>query len=292
MDKVFYVDHVSNASMDVHPENTLSAFTNIMSLPIELEEPYEVSLNEIIYPLDFSQMVEVKYSLISVTKPPKVQKVFEGGGAIFKYDGSSKLKEIIDSFAKHVGDFLSGSKFFTPVAGKTGGQVVPASVKIKPAVGYDQDKERVYFVNGELSDGKKISIYFGDDSFLAPLGFDKKTFNNFFTHAKGGDILYAEYPPYLTSRSNLLFINTDIIEGHRVGDTMGRSLRTIPLSRGIYESVQYMSFPNEYFFPLRFSRIDRISIRITDENGENIRFRGGRVFITLKFRPRLYKSEG
>jgi len=129
-------------------------------------------------------------------------------------------------------------------------------------------------------------VYFEDESFLGPLGFVRESYNSFFNTANAADRLYATYASDISGRSNLLFINTDIIEGHRVGNTMSMNLRTIPLSKGAYESVQYMSFTNEYFFPVRLSRIDSISISITDENGERIRFRSGRVFITLKFRPR------
>ena len=115
-------------------------------------------------------------------------------------------------------------------------------------------------------------------------------YDAFFNNASSGENIQAKYTPYLYAQSNLLFVNTDIIEGHRVGNSMSMNLRTIPLSRGPFGSVQYKSFTNEFFFPVRFSRIERISIKITGENGKDIRFRGGRVFITLKFRPRFHLS--
>jgi len=280
MSEVFYVDLVSNASMDVYPSNTLSSFTNTMATPIEFDEQYEVALNEIIYPLDFSRTIEVDYNIYSIKKTPKLIKQVEGSDFKFEYEASWKIKHIISAFTKELEenimkiDFRDGNKKLTVVK--------------KPKLEYDDKEERVTSTVGQLSDNKTLMVYFQNESFLGPLGFEKTLYDAFFNKASSGEKIQAKYTPYLYAQSNLLFINTDIIEGHRVGNSMSMNLRTIPLSRGPFESVQYMSFTNEFFFPVRFSRIERISIKITDENGKDIRFRGGRVFITLKFRPRFY----
>ena len=340
MAKVFYVDLVSNASMDIHPENTLSTFTNRLATPIVLDQAYEVSLNEIIYPLDFSQTVEIKYRLVVVITSPKLKKYYVGTEYTFKYDGSDKIQDIMASFTKEIEekfpsiDFREAEKERKPEKLEyvkiTEEKIVVAEVdaekkklddetikkeiekkkaelkkkreeerkkkeeedikKItvtkKPGFFYDQNTQKIYVTAGRLSDNKELMVYFKDESFLGPLGFVRETYNKFFNTAAEDAKHYATYTPDLSGRSNLLFINTDIIEGHRVGDAMSMNLRTIPLSKGAFESVQYMSFTNEYFFPVRLSRIDSISISITDENGERIQFRSGRVFITLKFRPR------
>ena len=340
MAKVFYVDLVSNASMDIHPENTLSTFTNRLATPIVLDQAYEVSLNEIIYPLDFSQTVEIKYRLVVVITSPKLKKYYVGTEYTFKYDGSDKIQDIMASFTKEIEekfpsiDFREAEKKRKPekledvkiieekiVVAEVDAEgkklddetikkeiekkkaelkkkreeerkkkeeedIKKITVTKKPGFFYDQNTQKIYVTAGRLSDNKELMVYFKDESFLGPLGFVRETYNKFFNTAAEDAKHYATYTPDLSGRSNLLFINTDIIEGHRVGGAMSMNLRTIPLSKGAFESVQYMSFTNEYFFPVRLSRIDSISISITDENGERIQFRSGRVFITLKFRPR------
>jgi len=151
---------------------------------------------------------------------------------------------------------------------------------------YDESQKKVVITAGELFDEKSMRFLFPEISFEELLGFDMSDLNEFYETAMGGNKISAKYQQFLTYRSNLVFINTDIIHGHRGGDSMAMNLRIIPLSKGQYEHVQYISFSNECYFPIQLSRIDRISIKITDENGENIRFRGGRVFITLKLTPK------
>lgn len=282
MDKTFYVDLVSNASMGVYPNNTLSSFTNMMNSPIELNEPYEVALNEIIYPLDFDQSIEIKYNYVSIQKMPKLRKVFEGPDLTFEYQGPLKIKDILPAFNRTNEANISKINF---VDGKRN----KLTIVHRPRVEYDEKDDRDTSEVGQLSDGKTLMIYFQDDDFVVPLGFEYNAYNKFLDKANRADKFKAKNPPQFSCRSNLLFVDSDIIEGHRVGDSMSMNLRTVPLSKGLFENVQYMSFTNEYFFPVRLNRIERISIKITDENGANIKFKTGRVFITLKFRPRLYK---
>ena len=284
MDKVFYVDLVSNASMEVYPENTLAAFTNMMNSPIDLNEPYEVALNEIIYPLDFGDSMKIRYCYVSIERRPSedlkvaIKRVHEGSVFTFKFAGPMRTKEIIAAFAEENAKNISTVRFVN------GDEEL--RMTLEPKLEYDEEDDRVTSQAGQLSDGKTVMIFFEDDSFLAPLGFERAAYTRFFDREDVSEKHRAPHPPDFSSRSNLLFVNTDIIEGHRVGDSMSTTLRTLPLSKGVYENVQYMSFINEYYFPVRFSRIDSISIKLTDENGKRIKFKSGRVFITLKFRPR------
>jgi len=272
MDEIIYVDLVSNASMGVHPENTVASFTNILANPLEFNQPYEVALSEAIYPLEYTQEIPISFRLVLyATKERTI-----GPRLTFQYKSTDKFTDILSSFTSFIQTELANWIRI----------VNPVTVTHEPKFEYDESKKRVVITAGELFDGKLVRFLFPDNSFEESLGFEMSDLNKFYETAMGGNKFLAKYEQFLTYRSNLVFINTDIIHGHRVGDSMAMNLRTIPLSKGQYEHVQYMSFSNEYYFPVRLSRIDRISMRITDENGENIRFRGGRVFITLKFRPK------
>ncbi len=48
-DTCIYIDLVSNASMELYPLNTLSSFTNKLSIPIELEGEWEIGLIELFH---------------------------------------------------------------------------------------------------------------------------------------------------------------------------------------------------------------------------------------------------
>ena len=51
----FYIEAVSNASMNLFPENTLSKFTNRLQHSISLDGDWVVGLQEIFYPIDLHQ---------------------------------------------------------------------------------------------------------------------------------------------------------------------------------------------------------------------------------------------
>lgn len=58
----FTVELLSNASFNFYPKNTLSAFSNYLATPIELEGEWEVALVEISYPSKCYNITEGKFS--------------------------------------------------------------------------------------------------------------------------------------------------------------------------------------------------------------------------------------
>ena len=50
----YFIEAVSNASMDIFPNNTLTKFSNKLASPIELHGEWVVGLQEIFYPMDIS----------------------------------------------------------------------------------------------------------------------------------------------------------------------------------------------------------------------------------------------
>ena len=52
--KEIFIDLVSNASMDIFPENTLSKFKNRLSQPLRLSGNWVVGVQEIFYPITFT----------------------------------------------------------------------------------------------------------------------------------------------------------------------------------------------------------------------------------------------
>ena len=68
----FFVDLVSNASMDFYPQNTLSKFTNKLKFPLELSDEWEVAITEIFYPHKIEDRTPMSYIL--VVRPIEHQK--------------------------------------------------------------------------------------------------------------------------------------------------------------------------------------------------------------------------
>ena len=78
----------------------------------------------------------------------------------------------------------------------------------------------------------------------------------------------ADYEPKNPSQTNLLFVYSDIVREHHVGDSMSNCLRAIPLRSGVDEKISTHIFSIPYYFPVRFGDIKNISILLTDETGE------------------------
>ncbi len=55
------IEVVSNASMDVYPQNSLSSFSNFLPEQINLEDNWEVALMEISYPAIFMNITEGRF---------------------------------------------------------------------------------------------------------------------------------------------------------------------------------------------------------------------------------------
>ena len=64
--KSFTIDLVSNGSMHVYPDNTLSKFQNRIDPPLELDGDWEVALNEIYFSFNI-QACFGNYNPIQIT---------------------------------------------------------------------------------------------------------------------------------------------------------------------------------------------------------------------------------
>lgn len=93
----------------------------------------------------------------------------------------------------------------------------------------------------------------------------------------------SKYPLELNAGISEIFVYTDIIESHRVGDTFAPLLRIIPcMDEKNQQIVKYYETP--LYFPLRKSFIDTIEIELKSVTGKNITFTGGKSCIILSFR--------
>lgn len=123
------------------------------------------------------------------------------------------------------------------------------------------------------------------------LGFDSNTYFNQLRNSEKNQYKYvhAKAKPEIGIKSHLLFIYTDIIKEHFVGDRSTRLLRVVPLSKGNFERLGHVSFTQPIYYPVRSCKIETINILMCDENGSQVKFKSGRTFISLHFR-KVYKK--
>lgn len=283
------IDLVSNASLNTYPSNTLSSFTNDLHKPIRLEGEWEVALIEIFHPTSIEND-QNKIVHISITR--------DIGGLVrtkkipFEYKINEKIEDIISRLNKKLKDmnisYLADPTDSFNVSSKT-------SPKFKPIkIEKEKIRNRYTISPGSLEgsgmfDEEEIEFLpiFDDPQFLRCLGFDHVKYA---TEALKFIPITSDYAPTDPSLINLLFVYTDIVREHHVGDSMSNCLRAIPLRAGDDAMISSHVFPNPYYFPIRYGDIKNISILLTDETGTPMKFVRGRTYVTLHFRRRLYKA--
>lgn len=274
----FFVDLVSNASMKFYPDNTLAKFTNKLTPPLELDGEWEVAISEIFYP---HKIEDPTYSLSMLFVDPlegKIEKTIQCKNFVIPPNskGEDIVKILNDCITREVENIL---------------KEVPEDLSWMgfPSFHISDEGKFVFKVGlADIFDGKSrivsTFVYFHteDPSFYKMLGFNDRSF------LKKGQLPKetnrAENVYFPVSRSHLIFIYTDIIREHFVGDALSPVLRVVPLQQKDEMTMCNLSFPNLYYFKLKSNYIDTINILILDETGAKVRFGPGRVLINLHFR--------
>lgn len=284
----FTVDLVSNASMQIHPKNNLSAFTNEFNVPIELEREYEVAITEIFHP----SIVKISTELLET----EFEWILDGvkiGNSAFKYSPSSKIADVLDKFNQAIKEKMKSFKADMQklaIPGVDFGQdykIVNPIVKLSEEPNLPYKSVVIYpgYLNSLGRTNQKLSIFIPDKNFLSYLGFVPSKYISEF-----------KINPYAASKAryftengydkSLLFIYCDIIAEHHVGDSMANSLRVVPLVRDAEPKIVSHTFIKPIYFPVKQNRITSISVMLTDETGHPAGFNYGTVYLTLHFRPR------
>ena len=275
MSNEFVVDLISNASMDIYKNNTLSEFTNRLQKLI-LDGERLVAVQEIIYPLAHKGNRRTISWATSYDRIPGHKKY------LFEYTETDKITNIVDSFNKNMlNAYLEENKDLKD------NEIDPPLMKVIKIQEDGKEKEKISFKLGRIPNSTRpIYPLCNDQSFMRLLGFDIYSLNVKIKEARknGTYELIAPYQPDTGPKGHLVFICTDIIHEHLVGDTHARVLRVIPLNKNIGDTLHHMTFTTPYYYPVRMNQIEEISIRIVDEGGDNIKFKSGRVFLSLHFK--------
>ena len=81
--------------------------------------------------------------------------------------------------------------------------------------------------------------------------------------------------------SHLIFVYSDIVAEHFVGQQSVRVLRVVPLKRNKNHDIVHERFMKPLYFPVRTNRIEEINFILADEAGNLVKFASGRVQIGL-----------
>lgn len=104
------------------------------------------------------------------------------------------------------------------------------------------------------------------------------------THFKEGEYI-SDYSLELDAGITEIFVYSDLVESHHVGDTYAPVLRIIPcMNEKNAQIVKHYEKP--LYFPLRSNFVNTIDIELKTSSGKSITFMGGKTFILLSFRRR------
>uniref|UniRef100_A0A158P4C7 Uncharacterized protein n=1 Tax=Tetranychus urticae TaxID=32264 RepID=A0A158P4C7_TETUR len=140
----------------------------------------------------------------------------------------------------------------------------------------EYSKGVISMIRGWLGNIKLIPK-FNDAAFINALGFIDDPSEQLITNPK----VTASRPADLNARSSLMFVYSDIVAPHFVGDTFTRVLRILPLKRGQRHEIVHERFVKPFYYPVRTNQIEDVNFILTDETGNPIKFASGRVAIGL-----------
>ncbi|GFX09631.1 uncharacterized protein TNCV_2186271 [Trichonephila clavipes] len=96
----------------------------------------------------------------------------------------------------------------------------------------------------------------------------------------------GKYPMQLNAGISEIFVYSDVVESHHVGDSFSPLLRIIPcLNEKDEQIVKYYDKP--LYFPIKKAFVETIEIDLRTSSGDNIIFTGGRTYAVLSFRRKV-----
>lgn len=257
MSNEFVIDIVSNACMETYPDNTLSKFTNRLPCPVDLAGEWRVGIQEIFYPTSYTITSKaVKFSLL-----------YGGSYRLRKYEMTYNENDGIEVICMKMNEVLQSAVAKINADHPPEFRLIDGKVAIK--AGWQR--------------GDKILPYFLDTEFLSMLGWTIDEYEQRSTSLFSGthNTFIAPNLAKTGIKSHLLFVYSDIVTEHFVGDHSARLLRVLPLQSD--SKIANVTFMKPFYYPVRLNRIENINILLCDENGSQIKFGIGRVFISLHF---------
>ncbi|GFR19218.1 uncharacterized protein TNCT_308721 [Trichonephila clavata] len=96
----------------------------------------------------------------------------------------------------------------------------------------------------------------------------------------------SDYQLELDGGITEIYVYTDIIESHFVGDTIAPLLRIIPVISTKEDQI-VINYQRPLYFPLRQNYIDCIEVELKSSSGDGIIFTSGKSLLVLSFRRRI-----
>jgi len=276
----FTIYLVSNGSMEIFPENTLSAFTNLLAEPLSLQGEWRVALCEIKTPALVKNVVDTKFtSKKGLPLSSELQGwttrgsyVIEGG---VYHDVTELLTKLRTLSATNLKWEINPVNHKLSITFDVGDGFSFPTKEIPNLLGFKGIAVKIFGLDG---------THIGHQQFVKEVGSEKANKKSTFT-------LVGEYPVDLTGGKHLIFVYINIIEYQTVADTKAPLLRLLSadtrLRNWVISETQTLSaraFKHLEYKNLISNNIKTIKVELRNESGDLVPFIGsGRTTLTLKF---------
>lgn len=158
-----YIDLVSNASMELYPSNTLSSFTNKLSIQIELEGEWEIGLIELFH----SNKIHHKKKSVSYVMYSDGLLKLNNTKTTLDYRIGMKIETLLNNINDVFNQITLEDIGITE--GRRVGFKPPSFIIIEDKVSLNMGK--IWYNDAEQTEYSYFAPLFDDSNFLNMLGF-------------------------------------------------------------------------------------------------------------------------
>lgn len=259
----FFITLISNNSYKIYPENTQSNFTNYLQIPLSLTDDYEVGITEIFFNKIIQSPKNVKKRNVEYMKWEDGMKMITQIKKDFKLINTIHVENHEEEKVDSNKDNVNEKKTKTST-------IIDKNVNPEQTMLSKPDNEEHI-----KSTGKPIVIQKWE-----PMQQTPNTFN-FYQHT-GNDLIANNNS---NNNKTIFYIYTNIIKERAVGNQLVKALKIFISKNDAGAAI----FHNIEYHPISISFIREISIKITDDVGEQLNFESSKVplLCTLHFRKRI-----
>lgn len=263
-----YISLLSDASIDLFPDNRIGSFTCKLPHPVAVDRnKQEIGLSYISWPHKLAN-VEDGLFRIRISKHPEEE-----------FPQETVTRKITSGYYADVG------KLIAAINTKIKSTKFRAKHYQHPSTGppcefrYDETTEKVTFHADEENNDLRYKINLSWELFIK-LGYGLNRDGN--SWVKNGD--QTPHTSDLDSGQNSVLVYTDCIEQNRLfANSIGPLLRLVPFS-GEHGKQMHFEPQRVEYCQLRTDTLSEIKIQIRDDRGQIFRFLSGKVSVTLHIR--------
>lgn len=296
----FHVTLPSNASMNVHTQNTVANFTTVLPNRIELEGDWEVAMVDFSYPVTWHNVPKGEFFQIMVMSGGKDV----GEGPIRISEGRYESgKDLIESMMQSWRDYWEmarrESRYVTHAESKA---LVDPGTRLTPVERINQKRRdhesapdtnhaSVSMTFNEKTNKAKIKLtQLQHELVLSPRLKDIMSMkNNTWTVPRLRWVqetvktYESETEVDINRGCHTIFVYCSVVQDSIVGDVRAPLLRAVTV-RGKTGQTTHESFTRPIYLPLKANNFDTVEVNIKSEDGSLVPFAYGNSYVTLHFR--------